>query len=423
MAATRSARWPWVLWISVVAVMLVAAGSFSAVRLAAAPPAATLSIDAPTTLAIGGDAAPAIPTPRGGSFALASSLEGTISTQAATVARPIGSVAKAMTALVVVTAYPLAPGENGPSRTMTSADVALYRQAVVEGGSNIPVGADEVLTERQLLLALLLPSADNIAESLAVWVSGGRTAFIARLNATASTLGMAHTHFADPSGLSRQTVSTAADLVLLARAVMANPALAQLVATRQATLPGGTVVTNLDVLLTKQPGWLGIKTGWTGAAGGCLLFAASDTYAPGLDMTVWGAVLGQPALRAPDPAHPELGAAFAAAQSAVLAAFRRFVAVNLSNLSPVLTGSISTAWGDSTQVVLQEHASADALVRAGASMHLTLTRLAPPRPPIIAGATVGRLTGLLDAHTSVTWQIVSQDAVAGPSPWWKLLHG
>ncbi len=423
MAVTRRARWPWFVWTAVVAVILVAAATFSAVRLTAPPPGATITIDAPAVLALGGSPAPSIPMPRQGSFALATSIDGTVATRAASTERPIGSVAKAMTALVVVAALPLSPGGNGPSRTLTPADVALYRQAVAAGGSNIPVRSGEVLTERQLLLALLLPSADNIAESLAVWVSADRTAFIARLNATAGTLGMTHTHFADPSGLSRQTVSTAADLVLLARAVMANPALAQLVATRQAALPGGPAVTNLDILLTKQPGWLGIKTGWTGAAGGCLLFAASDAYAPGLVLTVWGAVLGQPPMRATDPGHPELGAAFAAAQSAVVAAFKRYVAVDLGSLSPVVTGSVTTAWGDATQVVVAGHASDMALVRPGSSLRLTLIRVTRPVAPIGSGATLARLTGTAGANTSVTWQIVSRGAVPGPSLWWKLLHG
>ena len=423
MAVTPRARWPWFLWIAVAAAILVAAAAFSVARLTAPPPGATVSIDAPATLAMSGSAAPSIPMPRQGSFALATSIDGTVAAQAATTERPIGSVAKAMTALVVVAAYPLSPGGNGPSRTMTPADVALYRQAVAQGGSNIPVRPGEVLTERQLLLALLLPSADNIAESLAVWVSGDRTAFIARLNATAATLGMTHTHFADPSGLSRQTVSTAADLVLLARAVMASPALARLVATRQATLPGGTVLTNLDILLANQPGWLGIKTGWTGAAGGCLLFAASETFAPGIVMTLWGAVLGQPAMRASDPAHPELGAAFAAAQSAVVAAFRRYVAVDVGSLTPEVTGSVSTAWGDTAQVTVAAHARDVALVYAGASLRLTLIRVAPPVAPIASGATVARLTGMIDAKTTVTWEIVSGGAIAGPSLWWKLLHG
>src|ERR1700682_5480705 len=105
---------------------------------------------------------------------------------------------------------------------MTSADVLLCRHALAVDGSAVAVRTGEVLTERDLLLALLLPSADNIAETLAVWVSGNRPAFIASLNATATAMGMDHTHFADPSGLSAATVSSADDLVLLAPGGIAN---------------------------------------------------------------------------------------------------------------------------------------------------------------------------------------------------------
>ena len=118
-----------------VAVLVVAAATFGVVRVIASPPDATVTIDAPATLSVGGSVAPSVPTPRQGSFALATSLDGMISARAGTTPRPIGSVAKAMTALVVLTAYPLAPGAAGPARTMTSADVALYRQALAGGGS------------------------------------------------------------------------------------------------------------------------------------------------------------------------------------------------------------------------------------------------------------------------------------------------
>lgn len=199
------------------------------VRLTAAPPPATVSFQVPATLLLDGTAPPAIPVPARGSFALATSLNGMVAARDATAVRPIGSVAKAMTALVVLVTRPVAPGSAGPPVTMTAADVLLYRRAVAQGGSNLPVRTGEVLTERDLLLALLLPSADNIAETLAVWVSGNRAAFIVLLNATAAKLGMSHTHFDDPSGLSSRTVSTANDLVVLARVVIATPALAQLV--------------------------------------------------------------------------------------------------------------------------------------------------------------------------------------------------
>jgi D-alanyl-D-alanine carboxypeptidase (penicillin-binding protein 5/6) len=407
------------VFLAVIGVMLITASVFVTVRLTAPLPPPKVTIDVPATLVVDGTVAPPIPLPSQGSFALATSVEGTVATRESTVVRPIGSVAKAMTALVVLAERPIAPGASGPTVTMTSADVALYHQTVAEGGSNFPVRAGEVLTERDLLLALLLPSADNIAESLAVWVSGNRTVFIALLNATAASMGMEHTHFADPSGLSSGTVSTAADLVLLARAVIANPALANLVSTQQAALPGGTVLHNLDILLGTQPGWLGIKTGWTGAAGGCLLFAATVTYSAGVSVTAYGAVLGQPRLRAGDPAHPELGTAFVAAHAAAVAALRGYASVDLAALSPDISGSIATRWGGSSFVLLGKHAADIVVVKDGAHLvlHASTSTL---RAPLAAGTTVGEVTGMLTAGTSITWKVVSGTAILAPSPLWKL---
>ncbi len=377
-----------VVGITALVALLIAAACVVALRLAAPLPPATVSIDAPATLAVDVAVAPPIPVPAQGSFALSTSADGSVATHDPTIERPIGSVAKAMTALLVVRVHPLAVGSSGPSLTMTGADVALYRHAQAEGGSAVPVRAGEVLTERDLLLALLLPSANNIAETLATWVSGTRVAFIAQLNATAAALGMEHTHFADPSGFSAQTVSSAADLVVLAESVVANPALAELVSVRQALLPDGTIVRNLDILLGEQPGWLGVKTGWTGAAGGCLLFAARESYATNRGVTVWGAVLGQPPLAAGDPAHPELGAAFAAARSAAVAALGAYAAVDLDRFSSAVTGSIATRWGGHSQVLVARESQV-VVVRAGALLHLTVTAYRP-MAPFGSGDVVGR---------------------------------
>jgi serine-type D-Ala-D-Ala carboxypeptidase (penicillin-binding protein 5/6) len=419
MMLKRRSRWPWVLGTVALAALLIATASVVTIRLGARLPPASVRIDAPATLAVGGASAPPIPTPARGSFALSTSVDGSVATHDSTVERPIGSVAKGMTALVVLSIHPLAPGESGPSLTMTSADVVLYRRALAQDGSAVPVRAGEILTERDLLLALLLPSANNIAETLAVWASGNRSAFIARLNATAAGMGMDHSYFADPSGLSAMTVSTAADLALLAQTVIANPAIAELVAVRQARLPDGTILHNLDILLGQQPGWLGIKTGWTGAAGGCLLFAARGSYAPNETVTVWGAVLGQPPSAAADRAHPELGGAFAAARSAVVAALKVYVAVDLAGLLPAVTGSIATRWGSRARVVLSEQSGDVEVVRSGAVLHLTVTTLRPVAP-FGSGVVVGRVTCALNATTTVTWRVVSSSAIAGPSLWWKL---
>jgi len=425
MTPARRARWPWMVFIAVVAAMLITAGSFVVVRVTAALPAATVHIDVPVAAALAGSQPPGpIPVPSRGSFALSATMPGESASHAGSVVRPIGSVAKAMTALVVLHSLPLAPGASGPSRTMTIADVALYRQAVAEGGSNLPVQAGEVLTERDLMLALLLPSADNIAESLAVWALGNRTAFIARMNATAAAMGMHSTHFADPSGISTRTVSTASDLVLLAKAVIANPTLADLVAVQQARLPDGVVLHNLDVLLGKDPTWLGIKTGWTGAAGGCLLFAARDTFdtTPAVSLTVFGAVLGQPPQQASDPAHPELGGAFAAAENAAVAVFNSYSAVDLNQAMPTISATVGTAWGDSAQGDVLPNPGTDVvLIRSGAMLRFSFTR-AVPSVPFERNAVVGHVTGVLNATTSITWRVVATSGIDAPSWTWKLFH-
>jgi D-alanyl-D-alanine carboxypeptidase (penicillin-binding protein 5/6) len=420
MAGSRRPSWVWIVFVTVIAAVVIIPATFVAVRLTAPPPPATVSFHAPATVLLDGTGPPPIPVPGTGSFALVTSFSGTVASREPTLVRPIGSVAKAMTALIVLSAHPLGAGANGPSVTMTTADVLLYRQARAEGGSNLPVRAGEVLTERELLLALLLPSADNIAETLAVWVSGSRSTFIARLNAAAEAMGMAHTHFADPSGLSARTVSTAGDLVLLAKAVIASPALADMVRTVQATLPDGTVLNNLDILLNTQQGWLGIKTGWTGAAGGCLLFADAMQYTSGESITVWGAVLGQPPAASGDPAHPELGQAFASAQSAVVAAVSAYEAVDLSEALPQLTGSITTRWGGSAPVQLAPHQASDVVfIRAGALLRVHVI-IQSPRAPIASGATVATVTGILNAKTSITWMVVTTTTIGAPSLSWKL---
>ena len=137
----------------------------------------------------------------------------------------------------------------------------------------MPVVAGERLTERQALEALLLPSADNMAWILARWDAGRQEAFVARMNSTADRLGMTGTSYTDPSGLDSSTTSTAADQVRLGRAAMQVPALAAITAMSTAVVPVAGVVRNYNTLLG-QDGIVGLKTGSTQAAGGCVLVAA-----------------------------------------------------------------------------------------------------------------------------------------------------
>jgi len=204
---------------------------------------------------------------------------------------PIASVAKVMTAYLVLRAEPLEADGDGPRLTVSAddvADTAIRRQ---RDESVVKVREGEVLTERQALEALLLPSANNVAVMLARQVSGSIDAFVARMNATARDIGMRHTTYTDPSGFDPATVSTAADQVLLAQEAMHDSTFASLVRMRSAHLPVAGTVHNTDTLIDKD-GFVGIKTGSHDAAGGCFMFRAYRV-ASGQTVAITGVVLGQ----------------------------------------------------------------------------------------------------------------------------------
>ncbi|PTR21837.1 D-alanyl-D-alanine carboxypeptidase (penicillin-binding protein 5/6) [Rhodococcus sp. OK519] len=188
--------------------------------------------------------------------------------------QPAASTAKIITALTVLARMPLALGEDGPTLTMTEADADLYRDYAARGGSAVAVGAGQELTEYEMLVGMLLPSANNLADTLAVWVFGSLDEYRTAADELVRSLGMSSTTVgADASGFSATTKSTARDLTLLAAAAVRHPVIAEIVARDSATLSGVGVVRNTNWLLGR-PGVVGLKTGTTDEAGGVFLFAA-----------------------------------------------------------------------------------------------------------------------------------------------------
>jgi D-alanyl-D-alanine carboxypeptidase (penicillin-binding protein 5/6) len=207
-------------------------------------------------------------------------------------AAAIASVAKVMTAYLVLRDHPLRLGEDGPTLTLTDADVADTDRRRRQRESVVSIAAGERLTERQALQALMLPSANNIAAVLARWDAGSADRFVVRMNATARALGMNHTRYSDPSGYDDSTVSTAADQVRIVDRAMRLPVFASIVATPSATLPVAGTVHNTNTLLGHN-GFVGVKTGSDDAAGGCFAFRAIR-WIDGKRTTITGVVLGQP---------------------------------------------------------------------------------------------------------------------------------
>ena len=276
-----------------------------------------------------------------------------------------------MTALVVLDALPLAPGAAGPSRTMTAGG----RAAVPAGGRR---GRIESPGARRRGAHRARPAARAAAcrqrttspRSLAA-LGVGQSHRVHRSPQRQSGVDGYGPHpFRRPERPERQDGLHRRRPRAACQGRDRQPgARRRWWRVQQARLSDGTVLRNLDVLLQKQPGWLGIKTGWTGAAGGCLLFAARDAYgsAPNLSVTVWGAILGQPAMTAAGSrlirSSAQRSPERRARSAAVLGSYR---AVNSPQSLPAVTGIDLDAAGAARRpwCCSPEHAAAD--IRAGA---------------------------------------------------------
>lgn len=170
----------------------------------------------------------------------------------------IASTTKLMTALVAL--------ESG-----SLSDKAAVKEKHLKEGSSMYLRAGEVLTLEELLYGLLLPSGNDAAECIADHCGPGVERFVARMNEKAAALGMTHTAFANPSGLDAQGhYSCALDMAHLAAYAMEQPTLMRIAATRTASV-GERALTNHNKLLGVLEGCVGLKTGYTGAAGRTLV--------------------------------------------------------------------------------------------------------------------------------------------------------
>ncbi|HEX6476492.1 MAG TPA: hypothetical protein VF005_04400 [Acidimicrobiales bacterium] len=291
-------RWHRVLAWSLVAVVL-AAGAFVGFQLTRGVPSPTVRSAVPASIRVPGTP-PALPWPAKGEAVVGLMGQGVLGSSGGNAPVPIASVTKVMSALVILRDHPIGPADPGPPVAITPADVDQYNAAVAGKESAVKVVAGEMITERQMLDALLVGSADNISSVLATWDAGSEPALLAKMNSAAAALGMGATHYVDLNGLNAGTVSTAGDQLTVAQAAMANPTFAAIVRQPEVTLPVAGRVFNFNRLAGRD-GVIGVKTGNTMAAGSCLMFAA-DRVVAGQHVTVLGVVLGQPGPAAPQPA-------------------------------------------------------------------------------------------------------------------------
>lgn len=397
-------------WLVVVAAIVAVAGAGGLIGLQATRPLPALSLTADLV---------SVTKPSGASFTWPRAREAAVTVSGLTAswatkdqpAVPIASVTKVMTAYLVLSDHPLAGDDQGPSITVTQADVQAYQSAVANGESNAKVAAGEKITEREALEALMLPSANNVAMLLANWDAGSRSAFQAKMNARARALGMKDTSYTDPSGRAETTVSTARDQLILVRQAMAIPAFAAIVAMPSAVIPvAGTIRNFAHVVGTN--GIIGVKTGSDNAAQACWAFAARRTIA-GQERVVYGVVLGAPLLASSPVAN-----ALAAGQNLADQARKMFQQVTVLPAGTIV-GRVKVPWNKATVPVVTARPLAG-IAPAGTPITLQVS-IRPPSGVFLAGQRVGTVSvnGLLMPGSTA---LVTQGASGRPTLLWKVMH-
>ncbi|RNI24824.1 hypothetical protein [Flexivirga caeni] len=344
---------------------------------------------------------PHLAWPARGQAALAAAGYGVLAVHGKQTPTPTASIAKVITALCVLAKDPLGPGQHGPTYTITTADANAYHTEAAHGDSVAAVTAGEHLSEYQALQALLVPSADNVADSLARWVFGSLPGY--RRYATRFLLahGLAHTRIGpDASGLDPHTTSTADDLAKLALIATGNRVLMQIAGQHSVDLPVAGRVTNWNTDLGTA-GITGLKTGNNTVDTGAFLF--TSTVSDGTrTLPVAGVILDAPSL--PDALH--------AATRLVRSLHVGFRQVTIPARRRV--GTLTTTRGQPVPITTTEPIT---LLRWQAAPVTMTVRSIPGRTRGDAG-TLQVSAGPQMRETDLEPLRV----MPGPSLWWRLTH-
>ncbi len=292
-----------ILWCSVglLVVALATAGLVAARRIDRPTPQPTVATGRLTTSIVPGTS-PVPPWPTGGQAAVAIPALGYAEQSGPEQPVPIASLAKMTTAVVVLRDHPIPLGSSGPTITITPGEAAQFGIDLANDETNIPLAAGETLSELQLVEALIVQSANDAAYTLATWDAGSQPAFVAKMNALATSLGAVNSHYVDTSGFDPQTMSTAADTLRIAAAGMAIPTFASVAGMAKVNLPGVGMVNNI-VTKIGSDGIIGVKSGYTSQASGCMVLAGMRSI-DGRSVLVLASALGQKEAAPPPPQPP-----------------------------------------------------------------------------------------------------------------------
>ena len=406
----RRARRGWLITGGVLVALLAGGGGYSAWALSAALPAPdvvtrvpTVAPGAPVALRLPADRAAAIDVAGAAGDIGADGLHGITGDDAP---RPIASISKLITALVVLDAHPLQSADDpGPTLTFSKADHDLYDQYYVLGAAIAEMPTGSSMSLHDALTMMLLPSASNYADAVASWAFGSRSGYLAATRDWLEAHQLNGTTIMEPTGVDERNASTPSDLLAIARLAAANPAIARIAAMPSATVPGIGEVENTNDLLG-QSGINGLKTGNNGPGTFALLYTASINPGLGGPLTVVGVSLdGQ--------SREQVDADVSAALGSVMAGFHQITVAAAG--TPV--GTVETAWGGSAQLVLQSARSLASWSDTPITAAIALTAT----PTGEDGQQVGVATWTAGSRT-VSVPVIVRGTIEPPDDWWRMTH-
>ena len=318
--------------------------------------------------------------------------------------RVLASITKVITALVVLDTYPIEEGASGASITLTAADSALPARYRAMNGTIAPAPAGTVVTQRQVIDLMMVASANNYAETLAVWAFGSMGGYLDAARAWLSDHELDAITVGDATGFSLENTGTPRELIELARIALDNEVIASAAALPSVTVPGvGTFeTTNLALGIA---GVTGLKTGTLDGVGANLLFSSTVAVAD-KTTTLVGVVLGL----------DDQEAVAAAVQSLVTSVADDFFTITL--VEPGTTVATYTSpWGDVARLVTD--VSEPVLVWGDVS-----TRAIVDAPPYVVGgdqlplATVVVEVGGRRESIPLRWQ----GSLSAPPLLWQLMQ-
>lgn len=320
--------------------------------------------------------------------------------------RPMASISKLITALVILDAKPLSgPDDPGPTINFGEADRDLFDEYYVLGATVAEMPRGTSMSLHDALATMLIPSASNYAEAVSTWAFGSQGAFVGAAQRWLAANGLTGTTIVEPTGISPRNTSTPSDMIAIGKLAAANPVIAHIAATASLNLPGPGAMFNTNGLLGTS-GITGLKTGTLGENAYTLLYTAILDVGTGQPLSVTGIVLG-------GFSRDSVSTGVINLLDSIRGGFHN---VPLS-VRGQQVGTYTTAWGSAGRMVLLDSAS----ILTWSDTPITVT-MDTTRPETYEdGESVGTISWTAGPNTA-TADVTLEGGIERPTPWWRLTH-